>query len=335
MGRNGHDGARAVAGEHVVADPDRNFLSAEGIDSIRAGEDTGHLLVDLAFAFGLMLHLVEIGLHDFLTLGSGEHPHVFRFGSEHHEGDSEYGVGARSEYLELDIRILYGEAHLSSFAPAYPVALCLLEGVAPCQGVEVVEQAGSVGRYAKAPLAHELLLYGETSAHAQSFRHLVVGEYGAEFRTPVHHRLSLEGDAPVHQRVAFLLFRHGVPLVGRQSDLLCLGRMKAFGAVLFEMRYEFGDRAGLSEFGVVVMVEHLHERPLRPFVVFWIACAHFAAPIERESYLVELGAIARDVVDCGLLRVLSGLDGILLCGEAVGVVAHRVEHIESFLAFVA
>ena len=33
--------------------------------------------------------------------------------------------------------------------------------------------------------------------------------------------------------------------------------------------------------------------------------------------------------------MLTGLDGVLLSGEAVGVVAHRVEHIEAIQTLVA
>ena len=70
-------------------------------------------------------------------------------------------------------------------------------------------------------------------------------------------------------------------------------------------------------------------------VVVWGACAHLSAPVERESYLVELLTVAVDILACCLLRVLSCLYGILLCWQAVGVVSHGVEHIVALQALVA
>ena len=62
-------------------------------------------------------------------------------------------------------------------------------------------------------------------------------------------------------------------------------------------------------------------------VVLRVAGAHLAVPVERESDVVQLLAVACDVGNCSDLRMLSGLDGILLGRQAIGVVAHRVEHV--------
>src|ERR1700719_3728847 len=45
MSRYAHDRARAVGGEHVVGDPDRDPLLGEGVDGVLAGEDTGLLVL--------------------------------------------------------------------------------------------------------------------------------------------------------------------------------------------------------------------------------------------------------------------------------------------------
>ena len=55
MGRNGHDGARAVVGQHVVRGPDGQLLAVERVDGVAAGEDAGllalgGLALDLATA---------------------------------------------------------------------------------------------------------------------------------------------------------------------------------------------------------------------------------------------------------------------------------------------
>ena len=69
-------------------------------------------------------------------------------------------------------------------------------------------------------------------------------------------------------------------------------------------------------------------------VVFRIAGADFAVPVEGETYLVQLLAIAVDIVDGGDCGVLSRLYGILFCRQAVSIVSHGVQDIETLQAFV-
>ena len=70
-------------------------------------------------------------------------------------------------------------------------------------------------------------------------------------------------------------------------------------------------------------------------VVVGVTSAHLTIPVERETYLVELLTIVVDISHSGHLRVLTCLNGILLSGKSVGVVAHRVEHVESVETLVA
>ena len=63
-------------------------------------------------------------------------------------------------------------------------------------------------------------------------------------------------------------------------------------------------------------------------IVTWVAGTHLTVPVERESYLVELFAIVIYVVCCSLLRMLSGLYGILLGWKSVGIISHRVQNVE-------
>ncbi len=111
--------------------------------------------------------------------------------------------------------------------------------------------------------------------------------------------------------------------------------MDAFGAFFLEMGHEFRNRLCFVELGVVVALHHLHESPLGPLVELRVAGAHLTVPVIAETYAVELLTVAGYVIGSGFLRVLSGLDGILLCGETVGIVAHRMEHIEALQALVA
>ena len=83
------------------------------------------------------------------------------------------------------------------------------------------------------------------------------------------------------------------------------------------------------------MGEHFEERPLRPLVVAGVARAHLAVPVERETDLVQLLAVAGDVLLGRHGRVLARLDGVLLGGQAEGVVSHRVQDVEALEPLVA
>ena len=86
---------------------------------------------------------------------------------------------------------------------------------------------------------------------------------------------------------------------------------------------------------VIVAVEHLLESPLRPVVILRVARAYLSAPVEGEANLVQLFAVAVDIVNGCNCRVLSGLDGILLGGQSVGVIPHGIQHVEALQSFVA
>ena len=117
-------------------------------------------------------------------------------------------------------------------------------------------------------------------------------------------------------------------------QLLALGHVEALGAALTEMLDELLDRLGTLTAVAIERLEHLHEGPLRPVVVAGSTGAHLPAPVEAETNLVQLTAIAVDVLEGGLLRMLARLDGILLGRQSVGIVAHGVEHVEALLALV-
>ena len=110
--------------------------------------------------------------------------------------------------------------------------------------------------------------------------------------------------------------------------------MYTLGAMLFKMIHKVGDRHSLVLLGVIVALHHLHERPLRPFVEFRIACTHLTVPVVAETYLVELAAVTRYIVGGSLFRMLTCLYGILLGRKSVSVIAHRVEHIETLQTFI-
>ncbi len=230
MRGHSHDGACTVAGKHVVAHIHRNLLARKGIDGIGAGEHAAHLLIHKALALRLALHLGAVGLHSLALSVGGDHIHIFALGSEHHEGDSEHGVGPGGEDGHLHIRAVDAELHLGALRAPYPVALGLLDGVGPLDSLQVVEQTRSVGAHAQTPLVHQLLLHGVAATHRYPLAYLVVGQHSAEFGAPVHHRVAQISYAVVHQSIGLLLFVHGLPLVGAEAEFLAACGMHALGA---------------------------------------------------------------------------------------------------------
>ena len=105
--------------------------------------------------------------------------------------------------------------------------------------------------------------------------------------------------------------------------------------MLFEVSHEVSDRLSLLKLGVEIRSEHLLESPLSPFIVARSTGAHLTIPVEREANLVQLLAIAVDILESGLLRMLTGLDSVLLSRESVSVISHRVEHVEALQALVS
>ena len=292
-------------------------------------------MVNHALALSASLDIFDIFVHGRTLFRCGDLVHEFALRSEHHEGDAKHGVGACGEDGEGFVAVGYLELYLSSLAASYPVLLCLLDGVAPLDGLQSVEQTLAVGADAETPLAHLFLFYREAAAHADAVDYLIVGKHCAEASAPVDHSLSHEGYAVVHESVALLLLVHGFPLFCCKGESLCLSHVESVGALLLEVGYEF--LYGLSLLARVAEegVEHLLEGPLCPLVVVGGAGAHLAVPVEAEAYLVELFAVAVNVGEGGLLWVLSCLDGILFCWQSVGIVAHGVEDIVALKTLVA
>ncbi len=285
-----------------------------------------------------MLHLVDVAVHGLALPGGGDQVYILALGSQHHEGDTKYRVGPRGEDGHLHVAASHLKFHLGTLAVAYPVALGLLDRVAPVERVEVAQQAAGIGRHAQAPLVHHLLHHRVAATQRHTLAHLVVGQHCAQLGAPVHHGLAAVGDAIVHEHLLFLHLGEGLPLLGRELGVVASGtggRVAALAAVLLKVGHQLLDGAGLVEGGVVVALKHLEEGPLRPLVVLGVAGAHLAAPVEAEPYLVELLAVAVDVFHRGHLGVLPRLYGILLGRQPVGIIAHGVKHVVALQSLVA
>ena len=74
---------------------------------------------------------------------------------------------------------------------------------------------------------------------------------------------------------------------------------------------------------------------LRPFVIIRLASANFPRPVEAKSDFIQLFAITLDILFGSNCRMLSGLNGVLFGRQAVGVISHGMQYVESFQAFVS
>src|SRR3989454_433606 len=82
-------------------------------------------------------------------------------------------------------------------------------------------------------------------------------------------------------------------------------------------------------------LEHADEDELLPFIVIGLTGIDLAIPVVGEPELLELGAHVVDVLVGPDRGVNAVLDGRVLGGQAEGVPAHRVEHVEAAHRLVA
>ena len=103
VGRNGHDGPRAVASQHVVRNVDRNRLARERVDRVGACRNAAYALgFGDALALGAFLRLGDVLLDGGLCCsGVVRSPNPLVLRGDDHEGHAEDRVGTRGEYLEF------------------------------------------------------------------------------------------------------------------------------------------------------------------------------------------------------------------------------------------
>ena len=334
--RNCHNRTRTVACQHVVRNIDRNLLAREGIYGIRTRSHAAHALgLGNTLTLRALLGLGDILLDCRTILVGSQLINPLVLGRNNHKRHAKDRIGAGGEDLQLLLHTLHCEEHLRTRAATDPVALDLFERVAPLQTLQTVQHTLCVSRNTQQPLLHSLLLNGVTATLRQTVLHLIVSQHRTQRRTPIHHRIGTERQTVVLQHLLTLLLVHCCPLLSRELHLGGASRIDTLGAVSRELGNQLLDRACLLLHVVVVVREHLHECPLSPFVVLGITGAHLAAPIERETDLVQLLTIAADVLRCGHSGVLTRLDSILLGGQTKGVVTHRVQNVETAQTLVA
>ena len=289
VGGDGHDGARAVAHEHIVGDPDGDFVAVDGIDGEGTGEDATFFLVQ----FGA----VEVALggdggfvffDSFELFGSGDDGDERMLWREDHVGRAEECVGACRKDLHFAWRIFDLEFNQGSFAAADPVSLEKLDAFGPIESIKSVQEALGEGSDAQHPLAERTALDGESTDFALAVDDLFVCQHGAELRAPVDWHFGDIGES------------HGVGIVAGVG----------------------GDGFGLARRGVEPSLVELEENPLRPPEVGGVGGADFAVPIVAETYGLKLTAEVVDIAGRGDARVLACFYGVLLGGESEGVPTH-------------
>ena len=121
--RYGHDGSRAVTGQHIVANPDGKCLACKWVNGVSTSENATNLAVGNAFAFGSFLRSLHVSLNFCAAFGRGKAVYQFAFGSQHHESNAEDGVGASGKDGETLVAVFHGKLHFGSFRATNPVAL--------------------------------------------------------------------------------------------------------------------------------------------------------------------------------------------------------------------
>ena len=260
-------------------------------------------------------------------------------GGHDHEGRAEQRVGAR----RIDVQGVEGSAGLAcsghveadgrALGAADPVALHRAHLVGPVDRVEVVGQALTVCGDTHHPLAQVALEDRVVAALGAAVGgDLFVGQDRSQAGAPVDGGLGDVGKA-----VGVDDLRLGGAVQG-----VVIGAVLGTNLAGLELCDQLGDRAGRAlgavggrRLGIEPRVEDLQEDPLRPVHVLDVGRGEGAARVVGQAHAAQLAAHVRDVLVRGDGRVLAGLDGVLLGGQAEGVVAHRVQDVVALHAAVA
>ena len=258
-------------------------------------------------------------------------------GREHHVGGAEKRVRPCCEDIHLQSAIRNPKSNLRAFRSSDPILLHQLDALGPVDEFEVADQALGVGGDAEHPLLERAAVDGVVAAvGAALVGHFLVRQHRAQRGAPVDRHLGHVGQALVVDHLPLLFLRQlgvrqGAGGAGRDDAEVLVHQQLA----VLELVDQVVDRPGGLDVRVVPGVEHLQEDPLGPAVVLRVGGRQAARPVVREAEHLDLPLDVGDVALGGDPRVDAVLDGVLLGGQAERVVAHRVEDLEAFHAFVA
>ncbi len=201
MGRNGHDRAGPVVGEHVVGGVDRQPLPVDRIDGVPLQEHPGlRALGGHPVDLGHRAHLRQVVRELLLDAGALRQ---FRrqFGVHGHDEESGAVQRVRSRRVDGDrlVAALDLELDLGTRGPSDPVALHGQHLVGPLalQLGHVVQQAFGVVGDPEVPLRQLLLGDHGVTALAAAVDHLLIGQHRLVVGAPVDRTRLAVGQPPL------------------------------------------------------------------------------------------------------------------------------------------
>ncbi len=130
---NGHDSPGAVGHQHIVGNPDGDFLIVDRIDGISPNENTTFVFIfGHPVNFSLARCLFHIGFNLGPLLGSGQFGHQRVFRGQNHKGCAPQRIGPGSEDGQFVSAHLSFEDNFGPFTASNPV---FLHGVDPFRPV--------------------------------------------------------------------------------------------------------------------------------------------------------------------------------------------------------
>ena len=295
------DRAGAVTEQHIIGDPDWNFLFGRGINRVGAGKKAGLFFCQLrSFEIAFARGLFPIFAHRWPLIFGHDLVDQRMLWREHQECPAIKRVRSRREYADLLFVLVDLEIDLGAFTPADPIALEQFNSLRPIEAFQFIDQSLCVSGDTQHPLPHRSPDDRKAAHFAFSVDHFFVRQDGAELRTPVHRNISNVSEPNFVQIFATKRF----------------------------------NRLGLVRFRIEPRIINLEKNPLRPFEVTRIGGVDFTLPIIGETDPLQLRFEFGNVLAGGDSGMLAALDRVLFCRQAKGVPAHRMENIEPAHPFV-
>ena len=200
MSGHRHDRTGAVVHQHVISNPDRNFLARERIDRVMTGRDSCfRAIVRDAVFFVFRLRFLdvggELGVRARETLGERV------LGCEHYERGTVDGVESGGEDADRVVPIgaigAIGEREVDpgAFRAANPILLERQDRRRPSlQRLHRLEELVSVIRDPEKPLFELFGNHFGIAPPTAPIDHLLVGKHGSVDGTPIHSRLFSVGE---------------------------------------------------------------------------------------------------------------------------------------------
>ena len=196
VGGNGHDGACGIGREDIVPDIDRDFLPVDGIDGIRAEEDSRLFLASVrSFHVRFLGAGLDVRLDFRFSVGFRQSSDQRMLRCQDAIGAPEKGIRTRREDVEGKFLPHHVESDQGTFAPPDPVSLHRQGGRRPLDRIESGKEFVGVGRDLQTPLAHGTSFDGISPALALAVDDFLVCEDRPESWAPVDESVVLIGKA--------------------------------------------------------------------------------------------------------------------------------------------